>query len=399
MGKRVEALVEPRLLLWARDSAGLTLEQAANKVRIKPERLASWESGTGLPTVNQLRKLGKACNRPVGVFYLPEPPRVPEPLHDFRRLPGETARVESPELRLEIRRARGRRQIALELYEEIEGEAPRFSARARLSDDPEKLAARIRGLLCMPVPDDLRFRDDYEALNRWRSALEDTGVLVFQARGIDPAEMRGFSIGELPLPVVVVNIKDSVRARIFTMLHDFVHLMLRHGGLCDLGETNRPPEEQRVEIFCNRVAGAVLVPKDDLLKQSLVTRRGEGATWSDDEIVELAGRYRASREAVLRRLLILGHTTRDFYERKRKGFREEYRARGESARALRGGPVPYRIAISSAGRLFTRLVLHGYYRERITASDLSGFLNVKLEHMGKIEREVIGHPLEFGAQL
>ena len=104
MGKRVEALVEPSLLVWARDSAGLTLEQAANKVGIKPERLASWESGTGLPTVNQLRKLGKACNRPVGVFYLPEPPRVPEPLHDFRRFPGEIARMESPSSRPEANR-------------------------------------------------------------------------------------------------------------------------------------------------------------------------------------------------------------------------------------------------------------------------------------------------------
>lgn len=399
MAKRVEAMVNSRLLVWARESAGLAVEQAARKASVKPQRLVIWERGEGLPTVNQLRNLAGVYRRPLAVFYLPEPPKDFRPMHDFRRFPGELPPSESPELRLEIRRAHQRRQIALELYEEIEGQAPRFSTNASLSDEPEKLAVRIRKLLGIICEDQAAFRDDYQALDWWRSAIENAGVLVFQARGIQLSEMRGFSISERPLPVVVANIKDSPRGRIFTLLHDFVHTMLRDGGLCDLGETDRAPKEQRVEIFCNRVAGAILVPKEDLLGQRAVLQKGRGAGWGDEELLQLARRYRASREVVLRRLLMFDYTTQDFYRRKTAQWQREYRERERRGVGRTGGPAPHRAAISGAGTLFIRLVLTSYYQENITASDLSDFLNVKLEHVERIEREVMGHSAQLGASL
>ncbi|NQT82778.1 ImmA/IrrE family metallo-endopeptidase [bacterium] len=392
MAKRIEALVDSKLLVWARKDAGLTVEQAAKKVRVKPERLESWERGERLPTISQLRKLARACKRPLAVFFLPEAPKDFQPMRDFRRFPGEVPGTESPKLRLEIRRARDRREIALELYMEMEGQLPEFSAGASVSDDPEELAAEIRNLLGVSRKDQVEFRDDYQALHRWRSALERAGVLVFQARGVELSEMRGFSISEVPFPAVVLNINDSVRGRIFTMLHDFVHIMLRDGGLCDLGEADRPPEEQRVEVFCNRVAGAVLVPKHDLLQESTVMRKRKGAGWSDDEIFELARRYRVSGETLLRRLLICGRITRQFYQEKRKESEEEHRPQAQG-----GFAPPHRAAISTAGALFVRLVLNSYHQENITASDLSDFLDIKLKHVPEIEREVMGRLTEVGA--
>ena len=41
MANRVEAIVKGELLSWARRSAGLDVDQAARKIRVKPERLAS----------------------------------------------------------------------------------------------------------------------------------------------------------------------------------------------------------------------------------------------------------------------------------------------------------------------------------------------------------------------
>lgn len=396
MAKRIEALVEPGLLVWARKNARLTVEEAAKKVQVKSERLASWETGERRPTIKQLRKLAKAYKRPLAVFYLPEPPKDFQPMHDFRRFPGEVARLESPQLRFEIRSARDRRDIALELYEGLEGELPVFPAEASLSDDPENLATEIRELLGITLEDQFRFRSRHDAFNSWRSALENAGVLIFQATGVDLSEMRAFSISETPFPVIVVNIKDSPLARIFSMLHEFVHIMLRDGGICDLGEeADRPPERQRVEIFSNRVAGAILVPKGALLREGLVLRKRRWAEWSDKEIRGLARQYRVSREVLLRRLLIWRRITDEFYQKKIREYKEEYETRRERPRA--GFPPPYRSAISSAGRLFIRLVLENYYQENITASDLSDFLNIRLKHMGQIEREVMGYSLEFGA--
>ena len=143
MANRVEAIVKPELLSWARRSAGLDVDQAAKKIPVKPERLASWERGESRPTVKQLRKLGRVYRRPLAIFYLPEPPLDFHPMHDFRRLPGEVAGVQSPELCYEIRRALNRREIALELYEAALGPVTEFTLRAQLS--VRRGRARIAG--------------------------------------------------------------------------------------------------------------------------------------------------------------------------------------------------------------------------------------------------------------
>jgi Zn-dependent peptidase ImmA (M78 family) len=258
----------------------------------------------------QLRKLAKVYKRPLGVFYLPEPPPDVRPLHDFRRLPGRVAGVQSPELRFEIRRAQSRRELALNLHQGVGGPPPTFALSATLSDDPEAVGTVIRSALGIRYEDQIKWSGGHESLNAWRSALESAGVLVFQATTVAVTEIRGFSIGETPLPAVVVNIKDSPRGRTFTMLHELTHLMLHEGGLCDtLEEGERRPEDQRAEVFCNHVAGATLVPRQHFLTEELVRSRPRQAEWPDDDVERLARRYGVSREVLLRRLLIFERIT------------------------------------------------------------------------------------------
>lgn len=396
MTQRVEALINPALLTWARERAGLSPEEAAKKAQVKPDQLLSWESGDKRPTINQLRKLGKAYKRPLAVFYLPESPRDFQPMRDYRRSPGVVAGTESPELRMEIRRAWDRRDIAIELYEQIEDKSPEFSITADHHDDPEELGLQIRQYLGMTPEVQFDLQDGYEALNRWRSALEDLGVLVFQVNNVDPSEIRGFSISETPFPAIAVNARDTPLGRIFTMMHEFVHILLRNGGLCDLDEADqRPPEELHIEIFCNKAAGAALVPEQYLVQEAMVKEKGDRARWTVGEIAELATKYRVSREVLLRRLLITGKTTPACYQEMREAFEREYRARKEKSSG--GFSPPYRKAISRAGRLFVRLVLDNYYQEYITAGDLSDYLDIRLNHLGKIEHEIMGYNVEFRA--
>ena len=89
----------------------------------------------------QLRKAANVYRRAFAVFFLSEPPAQPVPLHDFRRLlDGAPGRL-SPELLLEMRRARRRRAVAADLLSDLGYAVPEFPLRARLSDDPEEVAA------------------------------------------------------------------------------------------------------------------------------------------------------------------------------------------------------------------------------------------------------------------
>lgn len=401
MTASIKALVKPELLVWARTSAHLTTAEAANKAQVKEEQLLAWEKGDSQPSIPQLRKLGRVYKRPLAVFYLPTPPKVFDALRDFRRLPKDKVGKQSPQLAFEIRRARARREIALDLYQELIGEEPKpFSTTANLRDGPEVVAARLRDLLGVERAEATSWRTVYDAFNRWRGALEEAGVLVFQAEDVDVGEMRGFSLSERLFPVVVANIKDAVVGRIFSMLHEATHLMLREGGLCDLSER----AHEGIEIFCNHVAGAALMPEPWLLEEDVV-RRHKGMQWSDEEIELLAQAYRVSREALVRRLLVLGKTTEDFYRRKRKQLQAEFEAQQEEAQQKKalgqetgGFAPPDRMAVSTAGLFFVRLVLDSYHQEKITANDLSSFLEVRLKHIPKIEHAVLHRPVASGAR-
>jgi Zn-dependent peptidase ImmA (M78 family)/transcriptional regulator with XRE-family HTH domain len=390
MARTVEARVRAELLIWARESAGLTVDEAARKAHVKPERLQDWEDGLSRPTVAQLRLLGRAYRRPLAIFYLSRPPKTFMPIRDFRRMSGAMSERISYELTLEIRRAHDRREVALELVRDLGIEPARFDATISAADDPERAAAALRTYLGVSLNNQRGWQGPYGPFNAWRTIFERHGVLAFQAKGVSLDEMRGFSLTDDPLPTVIVNMADTPNGRVFSLAHELVHVALRRGGLCDMTElARRPPEEDAVEVFCNRVAAAFLLPSDWVLKDAMVVGHA-GAAWSDEDLAVLAKRYNVSREAFLRRLLTLGKTTADFYRKKRQEFIEEYRRRREKAE---GFAPPDAIAVGRAGNFFTRLVLESYHRERITSGHVAEYLDVKLKHLQNIERAAsVGGP-------
>lgn len=388
----VKALVKKELLVWARKSAGLSIAAAAKKVPVQEGILEGWETTDDKkPTIAQLRKLSEIYKRPLAVFYLPAPPMDFQPMRDLRRRGEETET--SPELRLEIRQAHERREAAIELFGMMGEDIPALppSQGASLAEQAEVVGTRIRRILGIQFPRQNTWTDKYKPFNNWRAALEEKGVLVFQITDVDSDEVAGFSLSYPKLPVICVNIKDGPRARTFTLLHEFAHLLLHQNSLCNLlaWDGERPQDAQRIETFCNWVAGATLIPERFLLAEELVLRHGTSPEWEDSDIETLAyKRYGTSREALLRRLLIFGKTTKDFYEYKRQQYRTEYLESVQNRKP--GFAPPAQMAIASEGKPFIGLVLRNYYEKKITLSNVSSLLGVRLKHLPKIEAEVMG---------
>jgi Zn-dependent peptidase ImmA (M78 family)/DNA-binding XRE family transcriptional regulator len=383
----VEALANPALLLWARESAGLTQEAVARKVGVKTDRIRAWETGQERPSIPQLRHFAAATRRPLAVFYLAEAPRNFDALHDFRAgARAGPSPANTPDLTFEIRKAYDRREWALELMNELQLTPQAFNVKVRLDEDSEVAAGKIRNSLGVRTEMQSRWRTDNEAFREWRNLLEHAGVLTFQATGLELDEARGFSISIKPLPVVVVNIKDAPRGRIFTMLHEVAHLALNEGGICNLDDNQRRNASARIEAYCNRVAGAVLFPKSDLLATAEVRNHSpRDVSWSDAEIQSLSRQFGGSREALLVRLLALGRTSEAFYYKRRDAYRLEY-ARWREERK-EGFAPPHVVSLSSAGPLFTTLVIENFNREHITASDVSDYLQVRVKHLPEIQRD------------
>jgi Zn-dependent peptidase ImmA (M78 family) len=387
----VEGLPNPALLTWARESASLTLDAVAKKVGVKVNRIVAWEAGQERPSIAQLRNFASATKRPLAVFYLAEPPRTFDALHDFRAGAGEL-RASSPELAFEIRKAYDRREWALELMSDLQIIPATFGVRLRLGENAETAAGKIRTALNVRTDVQSKWRVDNEAFREWRGLLESAGILTFQATKLDLEEARGFSISLKALPVVVVNIKDAYRGRIFTLLHEVAHLALNDGGICDLDDNERRNASAQIEAYCNRVAGAILFTKNDLLATSEVrSHRPSEMTWSDSELQALSRRFGGSREALLVRLLTLGRTSENFYYKKREEYRIEYAKWREQRKD--GFAPPHVVSLSSAGPFFTSLVIENFNREHITASDVSDYLQVRVKHLPEIQRDYGGSEL------
>jgi len=385
---RQEALVNPSLLTWARESINMDIEEASGRIHVKPDRLRAWETGELWPTIRQAREMARVYRRPLAAFYLPERPSelgfsVP---HDFRRLPKDQPRELSPELIAEIRRIEYLREAAVELTDEVSEHAREFVGQTRLGEPIQEVANRVGKLLGFPVAARQNWRTDYDALNGWREAIENQGVLVMHLEHVETQEVRGIAIAEPALPLIALNGKDSPNGRVFTLLHEFIHLMLGATGMSNMRIGLRPRSpDQRTEQFCNYVAGEVLVPRRELLNHSSVRDTQGIQDWPDEVIAHLARDFGASREVIVRRLLILNKTGEAFYRRKRQEYARERSARGRS----RGGPIPMsRRIIWAIGQPFARLALSAYYREAISGSELAELLGTRLKHLPAVEHLV-----------
>jgi Zn-dependent peptidase ImmA (M78 family) len=395
MTKRIKATVNPAVLIWARETAGFSLGGAATKLSIDEERLTTWENGDDQPSIPQLRKLAEIYKRPLAVLYLPEPPiNSFQAMHDFRRLPDLGIRRFSPELTLEIRFAQQRRELALELFDEVDEAPTPFTLATTIDTSAEIAADRMRDALGIDYALQSHWRDPRVAFLAWRTKIEELGVLVFQASRINSDEASGFAYWADTLPFMVVNRKDTYSRRTFSMFHEFAHLMIRQSGVSDLDADGlRPVDDERVEVFCNQVAAAALMPRGLFLNESVVAAKGTGRHEWEDTIVETLSRtYSVSREAIVRRLLTLGLTTEAFYKRKRSQYATEFQQQRQREREKNEGkPIPRnmpRETVADYGRPFVRRVIENYHLDRISLSDVSGYLGVKVRHVAGIEQQL-----------
>jgi Zn-dependent peptidase ImmA (M78 family) len=381
--------VKPELLAWARKSRVFSEKVAAEKIGIAVQLLRQWEAGEAAPTVAQLRDAATAYKRSLAVFFLPAVPDDPSSRapHDFRRLPGAARSRLTPELQLALRSAYVQRNAALDLADALREPPKAFERSAVAGQTPREIATHIRQLLGVTVSQQIetsRERGGYGSLKLWREAVEDAGVLVFQAPGIPTTQMRAFSIGADQYPVIVLNPKDTPLARVFSLMHEFAHLWMATEGLCNLDDGD--PRDDPAEVLCNAVAAEALVPHEDLLAHPVVQAHSRTlGEWTNNELRTLARHYGVSEEVALRRLLELRRTSDEFYARKRR----EYLKRRPKDHERDGGPGwPVKV-VSWFGRPFVRLVLTAYSRRAITASEASRQLGVKVSAFQSVAQEAM----------
>ena len=384
--KGFEVTVEPAVLLWARNSAGYDAEEVAEALQLRKDEVSRWELGKEKPTLSKLEKLANKYKRPLAAFFLPTPPEEKPLPKDFRTISSKQNIPIIPETRLAIRRASRLQSLAKELLEDLNRE-PISQLGIDKRNNPENLATNIRKTLGTDMQQQFAWRHEGEALMTWQKNLEKLGVFVFQLSMQE--EIRGFSLTIDVPPAIVLNRRDAFNGKIFSLFHEYAHILCNEGGICDMQEERWKSKDALTEQFCNHLAGAILVPKADLLDHKLVRVSGGRDKWQDEILQVIARDFKVSCEVILRRLVLLGLASLEFYKSKHNKWKLDYEVKRELAKKNRkkegfARHIPHE-CIRENSIPFVSLVLDAYAQKTITYNDVADYLGVRLKHLPKIE--------------
>lgn len=374
------AKINPAMMKWARKRAGyINGFEEDLPVDIK-SRYESWEKGDTYPTWIQLRAVSKKYGIPTAFFFMDCSPNfddIPEMIN-YRKLDIDSIyETNSPKLLNSIRKSENRRKIYLELSHELNEEIIKFEV-PNLEKDKKIFANYIREILDVSLDTQKSWYKEpkhYNFLSNWKEILnKKMGILIFETEGVLIEEMRGLCIFHEEIPIILLNGKDSVNGRIFSLFHELTHLLLGESAIC--GDDDNLNEE----IFCNAVAGEFLVPENDLSNNI----NNEIDLLSGSSLRRLYNMYGVSEYVIIRRLLDTNKITQEQYNNRFNSF-DEF---SSSSTSSRGNYLSNMIKYN--GKAYYSLILDAYDTGIINSLEFSKFTNLGKNQIPKLQEVFYG---------
>lgn len=369
----------PDTLMWALEWNGLTYEELAKSIKVKPEKAQEWLEGKTLPTHEQAKRIAKRLMLSISDLLLPPPDKVNIALLDMRAGPHFQS-TPSPEL-LEVYYDALRKQDWLRSRRSstvldfvgkfsIENNSVREVA-TYLSKhlSPEVLRSRSR-----------TWEDFFRALTR---KLEDMGIIVMRSKRVTPngrelnvEEFKGFAIADPVAPIIFVNTNGFIASNTFTLAHELAHLAIGESVL-DSDPLTSISNAQK-ERFCNSVAAELLAPEEEFrhLWTSLV---------SEDQystVQETARHFKISAFATAVRARELNLISFHQFTELQDQLSKATKPRKKSGRGN-----PDRTLEARNGYNFTQSVARALKSGEITYTDASSLLNTSIKSLlGYLDR-------------
>ena len=361
------------VLGWAREEAGLTEVDLAERVKLPVEDIRAWEAGSALPTQSQFSKLLAVLKRPSAVFFLPKPPVTAGMPTSLRSAPALQGHKLGPGEARQIRWARRLQELTSWILRD-EGREPVALSRYSTQADPARPADTERERSGISIEHQTSWTNPSEAFRAWRRCLEDQDVLVVQL-SMGKNNIRGFGAWDDYAPLVAVNTAYHPTARIFTLFHEVGHLLTRTDAACQ-SFVLPGKHDGSVERWCEQFAASFLLPEDGLRAAAARYDVSSNAPTAQPDTARLiAGRFFVSARATAIRLHEIGLAEPTLYSAVASQFAE--RDWSDFSGGGSGGGQP--ASAKRVGQLGTRLpnlLLAAADRGRLTTRDLADFLDL-----------------------
>lgn len=384
MGKRYPTVrINAPVLKWLMVGSGWTAQEVSEKTGLKLESIEQWMKHDTDIKLSDLKKIANTIKRPLTVFLLSEPPKERE-LIDYRRVGGDDTGKFSKKTLNVIRDAKYARSVVAELLDLNSQDARPDIIHRTIKDDPQTVAETEKESLGLNLEKrpkgksiDAFVRDEYMAL---KEKIESLNIFVLQA-AMDVGEVRGFTLPDGDPKAILINSRAGPRPRLFTLLHEYAHVLLSTDGVCLTNSYNSgaPPGGRNVSVerWCNNFAGAVIMPKEAILYEL----RNNPEYPPNQMIKHLSRKFCTSKTAVVVRILNLldeGPHKAEYLK-----YYQDILSK-TTAKLGVGGRDMAQECVNRYGKRYVRLVSDSEERGLITTHNMSEYLDLKIKHFERL---------------
>jgi Zn-dependent peptidase ImmA (M78 family) len=326
--------VPKEMYLWAIERAGYKVDEF---LQTHPD-VAMYVEGEKKPTIKQLEAFVATVHVPMAYLMLPSPPIEVSPIPMFRGKAGNGKfDLNVYQTVLDIQ---GRQEWLSDYLVENELDKCEFAGKYSIKTPIKDMTDNIRRHLDLEIDWMMSFSTPDKAINYLVEKMENVGICVFfngivgnnTHRTLDVEECRGFAlVGDNDAPMIFVNNSDSKNAQMFTLAHEFTHVLV---GVSAGYAGFEGEYHDLVETYCDKVAAEFLVPGALLIEH-----------WTSIE--DCAKVFNVSTLVIARRAHDEGIISDEEYRR----FFLRYRANVQSKKKSSGGAF-YKTATKRIGRLF-----------------------------------------------
>lgn len=357
------------ILIWAVERMGKTVDEYI----LENPKFQQWLDGTKLPTFKGIEQFARKFYVPLGYMFLENPPQETFPIPFFRNIKDQSHNVNVYDTVIEMKE---RQEWLSEYLRKMDFGKVDFMGIFTVKHDIQEVCDQIREILSIPYNWAFDHRNVDDALKYITRKIEDKGVIVSynsvvgfnNSRPIPVNECRGFTLVDDYAPFIFINSKDAKVAQMFTLIHEFVHVLI--GYSAGIGEITMEHSSE-LEQFCDKVAAEFLAP--DLLFKEAWAAVGENY-----EV--LSKQFKVSRFVLARRAMDLGFISRDHFFQLYHNWINEPRIKANDSQ---GGNF-YPSAIKKSSRTFLIHVNNALNRNMLLHMDAYRLTGLKGDTFHKI---------------
>ncbi len=348
----------PKALDYYRNQVMISVDLLAKKTNIPPIKIEKAHKEDEVFTFNQIEKLAKVLL--VSDFLLLTNKLkefdIPKNI-DFRNNIANDEQDKQYEMKKVIHEIVDNRENLLYTYDCLEIEPNKFDLKL-MGENAINDAQIIREWLDVDTINPKAENSDY--YRSWRTAIESKDVLVFEIAR-KKVYSEGMSLFYPKLPIIsILTSGQSPSRRLFTMIHELVHLGLRQSSVD--GEL-LSAEQDDVERYCNQVAGYVLLPPkvaDDIYNHNLPLKQN---------IINIRKQIKVSKEAIAIQLFFLDYISQNELNDYLSSLKVENKGFG--------GVKKVYLSANQFGKIYIQQVLSAVWSDRISTKSAMDILNLK----------------------